>query len=159
MTDLASLANPQAAPQQTPQQGLAGLLQKAANQRPTPNHAQTVAALHRCHEIEKATSRLLKDPDVGHKNIRPKVLTMGADLIGEHVMSLPELMAGIKDFPGADDALGQKKWLERLYQAQIQAQTAVLQDHANAPPEDNESQWTPDTHGDHMSAVTNMYQR
>lgn len=158
MMDLASLAQPQQ-PQQTPQQGINGLLQKAANPRPAPTHAQTVAVLHRCHEIEKASGRLLKDPDVGHKNIRPKVLEMGADLIGSRVMTLPEFMTGIKDFPSSDDALGQKRWLERLFQSQIAAQMSVLQDRANAPVEENPSQWTPDSHAEHMGAVTNMYQK
>lgn len=158
--DLASLAQPQGgAPQPTPNQALSGLVQQAANPRPTPNHAQTVAALHRCHEIEMATARLLKDSDVGRKNIRPKVLEMGADLIGSKTMTLPELMTGLKDFPGAEDVLGQKKWIERLHNSQIQAQMAVLQDHSNAPAEEEPSQWTPDNHAEHMGAITNMYQR
>ena len=155
--DLASLAQPQQ-PQQ-PSQGMAGLVQQPPQARPTPTHAQTVAGLHRCHEIEKASQRLLKDPDVGKKNIRPKVLEMGADLIGKKVMTLPELMTGIKDFPSSEDALGQKKWLERLYQSNVQGQIALLQDHANAPPEDQPSQWTPDNHAEHMSALANMYQK
>jgi hypothetical protein len=96
---------------------------------------------------------------VGKKNIRPKVLTMGADLIGSKVMTLPELMAGLKDYPPAEDFLGQKKWIQKLHDSQIQAQVAILQDHANSPPEDEPSQWSPDSHAEHMSAVTNMYQK
>jgi hypothetical protein len=155
--DLASLAQPQPAPQAP--QGMAGLVQQPPQARPVPNHAQTIAGLHRMHEIEKASERLLKDPDVGHKNIRPKVLEMGADLIGAKVMTLPELMSGIKDFPGSEDILGQKKWLQRLRDSQIQGQMVLLQDHANSPPEAADAEpWSPESHDQHMSAVKSMYQ-
>lgn len=157
--DLASLAQPQRQPATQAPQGMAGLVQQPPQARPMPNHAQTVAALHRMHEIEKSSGRLLKDPDVGHKNIRPKVLEMGADLIGSKVMSLSELMSGIKDFPSSEDALGQKKWLQRLHDEQIKGQVALLQDHANAPPEAAAAEpWSPESHDTHMSAIKNMYQ-
>lgn len=153
--DLASLAQPQAP--QAPQ-GVPGLVQQPPQARPAPTHAQTIAALHRFGEIEKASSKLLKDPDVGRKNIRPKVLEMGADLIGSRVLSLAEFMSGIGNFPSADDMLGQKKWLEKLRDTNIQGQMSVLQDHANAPPEAADAaQWTPDSHAEHMGALINKY--
>jgi hypothetical protein len=155
--DLASLAQPQAPQPQAPQ-GVPGLVQPGAQQRPMPTHAQVVAGLHRFHEIELASGRLLKDPDVGRKNIRPKVLEMGADLIGRRVMSLPEFMTGIKDFPSAEDMLGQKKWLEKLFQSNVQGQVSLLQDHANAPPEGPDAaQWTPDSHSEHMAGLISKY--
>ena len=155
--DLASLAQPQA-PQAAPQPGVGGLVQQPQQARPAPTHAQVVAGLHRFHEIEIASQRLLKDPDVGKKNIRPKVLEMGADLIGKRIMTLSELMQGIKDFPGSDDILGQKKWLQRLYQSNVQGQMALLQDHANAPPEAADAaQWSPDSHDEHMGALISQY--
>ena len=156
--DLASLAQPQQPQAPQPSQGMAGLVQQPPQSRPTPTHAETVAGLHRCHEIEKATARLLKDPDVGRKNIRPKILTMGADLIGAKTMSMPQFMDGLKSFPPAEDILGQKKWIQRLHDSQIQAQIALLQDHANAPPEGPDAvQWTPDNHAEHMGALMHKY--
>jgi len=158
--DLASLAQPQGQPQGSPPpQGVGALVQQPPQARPAPTHAQTVAGLHRFHEIETASKRLLKNPDVGHKNIRIKVLEMGADLIAHKVMTLPQLMQGIKDFPSAEDPLGQKKWLEKLYQSNVQGQISLLQDHANAPPESPDAaQWTPDSHSEHMGALMNKYQ-
>ena len=158
MTDLASLS--QNAQDSTPNpQAAAGLmsLMQAAKPRPQPTHAQTVAGLHRFHEIERAVAKVLKNPDLGKKNIRPAVLDMGADLVGEKVMTIPELMSGMQSFPPAEDPLGQKKWLERLYQAQVQAQVSLLRDHASAPPEENPEQWNHDNHADHMAALTSKY--
>lgn len=159
--DLASLAQPQGQPQQAPAQpapSVGGLVQPPPQARPTPTHAQTVAGLHRCHEIEQATGRLLKDPDVGKKNIRPKVMEMGADLIGNKTMSLTEFMSGIQNFPSGDDFLGQKKWVEKLHQSQAQMQMALLQDHSQAPPEAADAeQWSPDSHAQHMGALMNHY--
>lgn len=158
MTDLAALT--QAAQEQTPPnpQAVAGVanLVKQAHPRPVPTHAQTVAALHRFTEIEHAVKRVLKSQDVGRKNVRPQVLEMGADLIGSKVMSLAEFLKGMSSYPPAEDFLAQKKWLEKLFQAQVQGQMTVLQDRAQAQGGD-EDQWTPDTHDDHFKALMGAY--
>lgn len=158
--DLASLANPQAAQPQAPQalQGVGGLVQQPPQARPTPTRAETVAGLHRCREIEQASGRLLKDPDVGKANIRPKVMTMGADLIANRVMTLSQFMQGIKNYPSAEDFLGQKKWVERLLQSNLQAQMTLLQDHSQSPPEPPDAeQWSPDSHADHVASLIHKY--
>jgi hypothetical protein len=157
--DIASLT--QAAQDQTPpnSQAVANVasLVKQAQPRHIPTHAQTVAALHRFREIESAVSRILKSPDVGRKNVRPKVLEMGGDLIGSKVMSLAEFMKGLQTFPAGEDPLAQKKWLERLYQTQIQGQMTVLQDRAMAQEHGPDDQWSPETHDDHWAGMMKGY--
>lgn len=156
--DLASLAQPQQPQVPQGQPGVGGLVQQAPQARPAPTHAETVAGLHRCREIEKASERLLKDPNVGKSNIRPKVLEMGADLIANHTMTLSQFMSGLQGFPSAEDLLGQKKWLERLRDTNIQGQVSLLQDHANAPPEAADApQWSPDTHDQHINSLISKY--
>ncbi|HEX5508915.1 MAG TPA: hypothetical protein VFX37_10470 [Pseudolabrys sp.] len=165
------MANPlaaltQAAPAQVPQTppaGAAGILarlapQLAAQQQPAPapTHAQTVAAMHRFGSIKAALQPVLSDPNLGKSNIRPKLLDAASDLLGEKVLSLPEIMNAIKDLP--DDPLQQKKFVEMMYGTATKAQIAVLNQHRNANlPQEDGDEWTPDSHDQHFAGLMAHY--
>jgi hypothetical protein len=160
--NLASLVNSQDAgvPSQEPE-GLASLLsqQSPPSATPAPTHQQAVAGYHRAQQIKHAMGRILQNPKAGHDNIRPLVLEAGADLIGSKILSLSEFMAGISKFPGADDPLGQKKWVQHLIAVNSVAQRKLLQDHRAANPPDYEhgTPWNADDHSDNMAALMSHY--
>lgn len=164
MVDVSSLVN--SAPTPSPQgSSLASLLpnggQLAPSTAPTPapTRAQAIAGYHRMQETKRLMGRILENPKTGHANIRPLVLDAGATLVGEKIMSLAELMSGLSDFPGADNPLGQKKWVQHLVAVNGAAQRKLLQDHraANTPDWQHGTPWSADNHSDNMAALMAHY--
>jgi hypothetical protein len=165
MADLSSLINPAAANSGQPQNPLSALMpnggQLAApfSAPPAPTHDQAVAGYHRMQETKMLMKRILDDPRAGKANIRPLVLEAGAKLISERLMTLSALMAGISDFPGADDPMAQKQWVRRLFTVNAMAQRKLLQDHRAANPPDGQhgAPWNADQHNDNMAGLMAHY--
>lgn len=149
MPDLSSLiAQPQAP--QTPQMqqgtpgaapaslqslmgGAPGGVPMAAPQKPpAPDHQQTASAVYHLSEFQRKYKKLLSDPEIGRKNMRPEMLEMMADVLGEGLATLPQIMSQVKDFP--TEPLQQKQYLEKHYQQAKMASVAILQHHAAAFP-------------------------
>jgi hypothetical protein len=153
----------QAMPQQ-PMQGGNPLAQLAPQQQqpppppPAPTHAQTVAAVHYFGQIKQAMRPVLDDPNLGSKNIRPKLLDQFSKLIASKTLTLPEIMKAIKSLP--DDPIQQKSFVENIYQANDKAQMLVLGHHAMGPqaqPGQEPEQWSPDNHQDQMAGLMQQY--
>ena len=99
---------------------------------PAPNHAQTVAGLRQIGFFQQRWGELLKDPDLGVKNVRPMILDVLADTLADGYASLPQSLNTMKTLPS--DPLEQKQWLEKHYSDDEMAMTALLQHHAAANP-------------------------
>src|SRR6516164_2374113 len=78
---------PEGAPPASPQQqggaqpGLGGLMQQQQQQQGPHPYDQIMAAVHHFTEVNKQLYPLLKDPDLGFKNCRPKIFEATASLI------------------------------------------------------------------------------
>jgi hypothetical protein len=141
-------------------QGQQGQPQGQPGQQPTQmTKQQVIAGLHHLTSFEKAFSPLLKNPDLGKSNIRPKIFDASASLIGQGIFSVPEVMNGIKDLP--DDPLGQKKWLEQKLAGAATAEKKLVSDYVAQGPgqEPDGPAWSPDNHSDHMAGMMANYKR
>lgn len=132
--------------------------QQQAPQQPAPTHAQTVAAVHHTGQIKQALIPVLDDPNLGVKNIRPKILDMASKLLASKTLTLPEIMKAVKALP--NDPVAQKQFVEKIYNDNDKAQMLVLGHHAMGPqaqPGQEPEQWSPDKHQDHMAGLMQQY--
>ena len=150
-------------PQQPQQQGnpLSSIMgqQQQPQQPPQISKNQVIAALHHFSAVQKQFMPLMKNPDLGKANIRPKIFDAAVALIGEGINTVPETMNGIKDLPS--DPVGQKKWLEKLMMNTEMAQKKIISDYIGQGPgqEPDGPAWSMDTHKDHMNSLMSSYKR
>lgn len=143
-------------PQQQPNQ-LAGVTQQP-QQQPRPTRDQTIAGLHHFSAIQKQFGPLLKNTGLGQSNMRPKIFDAAANLVGEQVVSVPEVMNAIKDLP--DDPIGQKKWVEHMVGTAAMAQKKLISDFMQNGEDTGEpSAWSADSHRDHVKGLMAHYKR
>ena len=151
-------------PQQQVQQPnqLGGIMQgqgqpQQGQQKPNITKQQVIAGLHHLSAFAKQFSPILKSPEIGKSNIRPKVFDASATLIGQGIFSVPEVMNGIKDLP--DDPLGQKKWLEQKLSGVAMAEKKLVSDYIGQGPgpEPQGPDWSPDNHIEHMTGLMANY--
>ena len=153
------------APQQQMQQPnqLGGIMQGQQQQpgqpKPQITKQQVIAGLHHLGAFTKQMSPILRNPEIGKSNIRPKIFDASAALIGQGIFSVPEVMNGIKDLP--DDPLGQKKWLEQKLAGVMMAEKKLVSDYIAQGPgaEPQGPDWSEDTHRDHMGGLMSNYKR
>ena len=145
----------------TPGQPANPLAALAAGQQPqrpapAPTHAQTMAAMHYFGEIKAAIAPVAKDPNLGVKNIRPKLLDAASKLLASRTLTLSEVMNRIKDLP--DDPMQQKKFVESILNNANQAELTVLQHYRDAPqgPEGDEP-WSQENHSDNITGLMQHY--
>ncbi len=156
MPGLQDLMQPQAAQPQAQPNALAAMapqMQQTPPQ-PAPTRAQTVAAVHQFGQIKQSMAPILDDPNLGVKNIRPKLLDSFSKLLASKTLTLPEIMKAVQALP--EDPTEQKKFVEKIYQDNDKAQMLVLGHHAMAP-EQQGPDWSQDTHGDHMTSLVQQY--
>lgn len=154
---------PQGQPAQTMSQGGNQLAQLAPQQQqptpqPAPTHAQTVAAVHQFGQIKQSMVPILDDPNLGLKNIRPKLLDSFSKLLASKTLTLPEIMKAVKALP--DDPMQQKKFVEKIYNDNDKAQMLVLGHHAMGPQQTDgqePDQWSSDKHQDYMAGLVQQY--
>ena len=142
---------------QQPQQGnsLGSLVQNAPQQAKI-SKPQLIAGLHHLSSFANAMQPVLRSPDLGKSNIRPKLFDALAHLIGSQIFTVPEVMNGIKDLP--NDPIQQKKWLEQKMMQVAQAEQKIVSDYvAQGPGAENPVEWTQDTHRDHMTGLMGNY--
>jgi hypothetical protein len=142
MPDLSSLiAQPQAPQSPQMQQGMPGQMPGAPGgipmaaapaKPPAPDYQQTASAVYHLSEFQRKYKKLLSDPEIGRKNMRPEMLEMMADVLGEGLATLPQIMSQVKDFP--TEPLQQKQYIEKHFQQAQAATVAILQHHAAAFP-------------------------
>ncbi len=98
-----------------------------------PSHQETTAILQHLSAFRQRWAAILKDPEIGTKNVRPEVYDMYADMMADDYATLPQVMGTLKALP--TDPLEQKQWLESRIQQADKTKRAVL-DHylATAPP-------------------------
>lgn len=101
-------------------------------QQPAPNHAQTVATVRHLGEFLKHWKTLAADPGLGTRNIKGAIYDMMADVMGEGLVTLPQVMGELKGVPA--EPLQQKQWVETHLKNSIAAMGAVLGHHAQAHP-------------------------
>lgn len=99
---------------------------------PAPNHEQTAAAVHHLAEFQRQWKRLMAVPGFGKQDIKGDVLEMMADVMGEQLVTLPQVMNELKGLP--TDPLGQRQWVEEHYKKAEQASIMLLQHYAAANP-------------------------
>src|SRR5690242_728121 len=78
-----------------------------------PSHHETVALLQHINFFALRWGEMLKDPEVGEKNMRGPVMDLMADALGDGYASLPQVMSLLKTLP--TDPLEQKQWIEQHY--------------------------------------------
>lgn len=98
------------------------------SQQPAPNHAQTVATVRHLGEFLKHWKDLASDPGLGTKNMRGRIYDMMADVMGEGLVTLPQVMSELKSVPM--EPLEQKKWIETHLKNSVAAIGQVLNHHA-----------------------------
>lgn len=142
-----------------PQNQLAGLTKQPAAPNTNITKQQLIAGLHHLNAFKSEFSPLLRSPQLGKSNIRPKIFDAAATLIGAGIFSVPEVINGIKDLP--DDPVDQKKWLEqKLIGASIAEQKFISDYIAQGPGAEQEGpEWSMDNHKDHMAGLLGNYKR
>lgn len=111
-------------------QGLVGQGQGAASPMQAPSHQETVALLQHMSAFRRRWAAMLKDPEIGTKDMRGDVQDMMADMMADDYASLPEVMGLLKTVP--TNPLEQKQWIEKHIQNDDQAMRMVLEHHAAA---------------------------
>ena len=147
-------------PQQQQPNQLGGIMQgQQPQQKSNITKQQLIAGLHHLNAFQKQFSPLLRNPDLGKSNVRPKIFDASAALIGQGIFSVPEVMNGIKDLP--DDPLGQKKWLEQKLSSTMMAEKKLVSDYiAQGPGQEPEGpEWSMDNHKEHMGGLMGNYKR
>ena len=146
-------------PQQQQPNQLGGIMQgQQPQQKSNITKQQLIAGLHHLNAFQKQFSPLLKNPELGKGNVRPKIFDASAALIGQGIFSVPEVMKGIKDLP--DDPLGQKKWLEQKLSGVMMAEQKLISDYiGQGPGQDTGPEYTPDSHREHMTGLMGNYKR
>jgi hypothetical protein len=163
---LANVAAPQQ-PQgaQQPQGGnpLSRIAPQVGPQKPpTPNKAQTTAAVARFGAIQSAMRSVMQDPAFGKSNVRPDVLDAASKLLGTRLLSLPEIMNSIKDLP--DDPIEQKSFIQNIYNQAKTAEANVLDHHGAAiasgmlPPNGGDD-YDAANHDQHINGLMSHYQK
>jgi hypothetical protein len=99
---------------------------------PAPSHEETAAVVRHLTRFDQLWGRVLRDPGVGTKNMRPKIYDVMTDAMAEGLVTLPQVMDQLKTVP--QEPLMQKKWLEQHVQTGERALMAVLDHHAAANP-------------------------
>jgi hypothetical protein len=99
---------------------------------PAPNHEETVAALRHLWEFEREFKKVLATPDIGKADIKGQVLEMMADVMGEGLVTMPQVLNQLKSFPL--EPLQQRQWVEQHLANVRQAGDAILAHHAAAFP-------------------------
>lgn len=148
MDSIASLVAQPSSPQSPQVQGsasgadaasLSALLQQRQGpgqgrpgQRPAPNYEQTVAALHHLTQFHRRWTELLSDPEIGKKNLRPELTDMMADVMGEGLATLPQVMTLLSGFPS--EPLAQRQWVQKHSDNDLKAIDMILAQHAAAFP-------------------------
>lgn len=130
--------------------------------RPAPTHDHAVAGVLHLSKIQRELGGILKDPDAGRKNIRPRVIDAAANLLGDGAMSMPEVLAALKSFP--EDPKAQRAWVEKHLSDALDAQLMVLDHHAAACPGcgDFGQEWGAPREGDataNMKGLMGAYSR
>lgn len=138
----------------------------AAPQTPGgPTHEMTVSTMVHLGELERTFAKLLADPEIGKKNMRPKIYKAAADLLGQGFTTLPELMGELRTIP--KDAPDQYRWIKQHFDNSRNAAAMVFSQHRaafpgtgdwkteamNAPARDHSK------HGESMAAVMSHYKK
>ena len=95
---------------------------------PPPDRNQVAAAVRHLMAFERQWKRLMALPGFGKRDIKGDVLETMADVMGEGLVTLPQVMNELKGLP--TDALGQRQWVEEHYRKAQQAQLTLLTSHA-----------------------------
>jgi hypothetical protein len=134
-----------------PQQGQGGPVMGP----PAPNYQQTVAAVRHLSEFQRQWKQLLAIPGLGKKDVKGDVMMMMADVMGEGLVTLPQVMNELKAMPA--DPLGQRQWIEEHYKKAQQAEQMVIQHHTAAFPQimpgEIETAMAGNSNGDHAGMM------
>lgn len=129
---------------------------------PTPNKAQTVAAVKRLSAVQAALREVLDDKNIGKANVRPVLLDQASKLIGSRLMSLPETMQILQTFP--EDPIEQKEWTAKAYNQAERAEAFLLDAHGSAiaagklPPDGGQA-YDPVNHDKHFQEMLGHFKR
>lgn len=99
-------------------------------QPPAPSHQQTVAALRHFAAVEKELEPLIKDPDLGKTDMRPKAIDGVTKLVASGILTPTQAVDQMTQFP--DDPFKQKQMLQQMYVQTIIGQKQVLAQHGQA---------------------------
>lgn len=121
----APTGSPQGMPPGAPQGG-----PMPPQQPPAPSHQQTVAALRHFAAVEKELEPLIKDPDLGKTDMRPKAIDGVTKLVASGILTPTQAVDQLSQFP--DDPFKQKQMLQQMYVQTIIGQKQVLAQHGQA---------------------------
>ncbi len=117
-----------------------------------------LSLLHHMRSFNKAFAPILKDDSLGTKNIRPKVFEAAAQLMGEKVLNLSQVMNAVKTLP--DDPFEQKKWLLNIVRMNEMVQDRVVEQYGqneNWMDDAAQSTFDPRDHGKHIQGLVDRY--
>ncbi|PWT75079.1 MAG: hypothetical protein C5B60_05860 [Chloroflexi bacterium] len=128
---------------------------------PTPSYAQTLAALRHFTAIRRALQRLMRDPDLGKTNVKPKIVDGVADLVADQILTAADAVEQLSNVP--DRPFEQKMWVQQQLQTTDVAEETVIghyqQGIAGMPPGSIDQTGNPDDHASDMSALMQQYGR
>ncbi len=113
--------------------GLQGVVgQQPQQQMQAPSHQETVAMLQHMSAFRRRWAAMLKDPEIGTKDMRGDIQDMMADMMADDYASLPQVMGLLKTIP--TNPLEQKQFIEKNIANDDKAMQIVLQHHAMGSP-------------------------
>lgn len=110
-----------------PAGGLApgGAPQQGKPQTPKPPTVQEAGAMfYHLITFQKEFLKILRDPDIGKKDIKGPIMDMMASTVAEGLVTLPQVMQQLKTLPS--DPLAQRQWVEKHYANAKQASITIL---------------------------------
>ena len=128
-SQIQSLMRPPGAPGQP--QGQPG---QPGQQQPL-DHATAAAGLRHLAEFSRHWREIMQEPGFGTKDIKGSILEMMADVMGDGLVTLPQVMDLLKRLP--TQPLQQWQFVEQHYKQDQQAMTILLQRHATDFPQVN----------------------
>ena len=122
---------PQGTQQSNPMAALMGG-QGPGKPPPSPDLEQTMTMMKHFGEMRKYLVKLLSDPDVGRKNMRPSLFQAAANLLGDGFATMPQIINTVQTFP--TDPAEQKKWLQVHLKQIMMAQAQIIDDFRQSHP-------------------------
>lgn len=128
-------------------------------QRPQPSYGQTRAAMHRFEAVRNALMPILKDKKIGRESVKKEIMSAGATLLGQQVLSMAEVMNEIKNLP--DQPADQQLWLQKMIDNTRQAEMAVMDHYQQAggdwAADSQMAKWSPESYSSDLKGLMKHY--
>jgi hypothetical protein len=107
--------------------GAPGMPGQPGQQQPL-DHATAAAGLRHLAEFSRHWREIMTEPGFGTKDIKGSILEMMAEVMGDGLVTLPQVMDQLKRLP--TQPLQQRQWVEQHYKDDQQAQLMLMEQYA-----------------------------